>query len=126
MIPTRWRTAIADQLADARQRSVRAEQYFQSDDGSRALQEAYPAVVAAATVRVWLEHPPWRHPLAPQDLQARVREAFPSLFAALASLDLQQVLTSPWRPSDAEPYVTEARKYVAETEGQVEAWLAQA
>lgn len=126
MIPTRWRVAFTDQLADARQRLLRAEGHLRAEDGSRALQEAYPAVIGAATVQVWLAHPPWERALPPLEMQRQVRETLPNLFAALAELDLQRVLTGPWRPSDAAPYVSEATAFVNEVERAVEAWLSQA
>lgn len=125
-VPTRWRTAIEDQLRDAEERVGRAQRHLNDGDGSRAMQEAYPAVVAAATIRVWQESPPWHAPVAPDVMQRRVRGAFPSLFAALAEMDLQEVLTSPWQAKDSEPYVTEVKEYLDETRQQVSQWLEQA
>lgn len=124
-IPTRWKTALEDQIADARRRVEAAERQLKEGDGGRALQAAYPGVVAAATVRVWLADPPWQRGVAPNDLQRKVREAFPGRFGALAVLDLRDVLTSPWTTDAAEPYVAEARAFVQETETQLEAWLGQ-
>lgn len=124
-VPTRWRTAILDQLTNAAQRVESAMKHLDAGDGSRALQEAYPAVVAAATIRAWKSVPPWRQPLSTEAMHRRVQEQFPSLFAALVELDLQQVLTSPWRSTDARAYVFEARDFVAETQQQVQAWLGQ-
>lgn len=125
-IPTRWRTTFQEQLADARQRVETAEQRLKAGDGGRALQAAYPAVVAAATVRVWLTDPPWQRTLPANEMQRRVREAFPSRFSALAVLDLRDVLTSPWTADAAEPYVDEARAFVEQTQAELEACLAQA
>ena len=125
-VPTRWRTTSQDQLADARRRLEGAEQQIKAGDGGRALQAAYPAVVAAATVRVWFEFPPWQRPVPPGEMQRRVRDAFPGRFSALAVLDLRDVLTSPWTADAAQPYVTEALAFVAETEGLLEQWLARA
>jgi len=125
-VPTRWRTTVQEQLADAHRRLAAAEQQIKSGDGGRALQAAYPAVVAAATVRVWFEFPPWQRPVPPKEMQRRVREAFPGRFGALAVLDLRDVLTSPWTADAAEPYVTEAHAFVAETEALLEQWLARA
>src|SRR5688572_27803212 len=85
-IPTRWRTTFEEQLDDAARRLQAAAGYLEQSEGGRALQAAYPAVVAAATVRVWLEHPPWNRPLAATDMQRRARESFPKMFAAIASL----------------------------------------
>ncbi|MGD2136305.1 MAG: hypothetical protein PVF27_09095 [Gemmatimonadales bacterium] len=124
-VPTRWRTSVTEQLDLAKERTARAERHLVDGDGGRALQEAYPAAVAAATVQVWLETKPWGTPLGTDDLQRRVRSGLPSLFAALVEQDLQQVLTSTWRPDDAEPYVRETREFVAATEQRVESWLEQ-
>jgi hypothetical protein len=123
-VPTRWRTAFEDQLADARRRLQAAAVQIKAGDGGRALQAAYPAVVAAATVRVWFESPPWLRPISPTEMQRKVREAFPGRFGALAVLDLRDVLTSPWTAEAAQPYVEEARAFVGETEQLFETWLA--
>jgi len=125
-VPTRWRTTLEDQMADARRRVEAAERQLKEGDGGRALQAAYPAVVAAATVRVWLADPPWKRGVAADDMQRKVREAFPGRFGALAVLDLRDVLTSPWTSDAAEPYITEARAFVHETAAQLESWLEQA
>lgn len=125
IVPTRWRTTFEEQLANAEQRVGRAERYLQDSDGSRALREAYPAVVGAASVRVWTQVPPWRQPLGADEMQRRIREHFPNLFAAMAEMKVQQALTSPWRVEDAAPYVTEARSYVEETRKELDEWLAQ-
>jgi hypothetical protein len=124
-VPTRWRTALEDQMADARRRLEAAGRQLNDGDGGRALQAAYPAVVAAATVRVWLADPPWHSGLAPQEMQRRVRDAFPGRFAALAVLDLRDVLTSPWTAEAVAPYVADARAFVQETAAQLESWLGQ-
>jgi hypothetical protein len=124
-VPTRWRTSVTDQVDLAKDRIARAERHLVDGDGGRALQEAYPATVASTTVRVWLEAQPWVTPLAPDELQRRVRTSLPGLFAALVEQDLQQVLTSSWRQQDAEPYVSETREHIAETERLVESWLEQ-
>jgi hypothetical protein len=123
-VPTRWKTALEEQAADARRRVDDAERQIKDGNGGRALQAAYPAVVAAATVRVWLAEPPWRQSLGPAEMQRRVREAFPGRFSALAVLDLKDVLTSPWTADAAAPYVREARAFVQETSERLEAWLA--
>ena len=126
MIPTRWKTTFREQLDDARRRIEAAERQLAAGDGGRALQAAYPAVVTAATVRVWLDAPPWERPLPPQQMQDKVRQAFPSRFAALVVLDLKDVLTSPWTADAAGPYVVEARAFVEETQERVTTWLGQA
>ncbi len=123
-VPTRWKTTLHEQLFDARRRMDDAERQLKGGDGGRALQAAYPAVVAAATVRDWLAEPPWHRALAPAEMQKKVREAFPAQFAALAVLDLRDVLTSPWTTDAVEPYVMEARAFVQDTATQLESWLA--
>jgi hypothetical protein len=114
---------MRDQLGSAVDRIERAAGHLGADDGSRALQEAYPAVVGAATIRVWLDAPPWEQAIQPGEMHRRIREEFPDLFAALSELDVQQALTSPWRATDAEPYVREARVFVSETQRRAQAWL---
>lgn len=123
-IPTRWRTTFEEQLSDASRRLDLAEQQLKAGDGGRALQHAYPAVVSAATVRVWLDHPPWQQVFPPDEMQRRVKGQFPNLFAALAVLDLKDVLTSPWTGPAAEPYVSEARQFVGATRERVQASVA--
>jgi hypothetical protein len=123
MIPTRWRTLFEEQLADAGRRLDQAELLLRAGDGGRALQGAYQAVVAAAGVRVWMTDHPWKRPLPPQELQRRAQLEFPNLFAALAALDVQQILTSPWTTGSAAPYVAEARAFVLETTERFHQWL---
>jgi hypothetical protein len=124
-IPTRWRTTFEEQLADAVRRIDTATAQLERGEGQRALQDAYPAVVAAATVRVWLEHPPWVRPLPASELQRKAKDAFPSLFSAMASLDMRDVLNSPWPADAVRPYLNEARTFVQGTREQLEACLAQ-
>ena len=124
-VPTRWRTTFEEQLADAARRIDQAEQQLAQGDGGRALQHAYPAVVSAATVRVWLGDPPWVSVLSPAEMQRRVKGQFPNLFAALAVLDLKDVLTSPWTEAAAKPYITEARQFLGAIREQLAASLDQ-
>jgi hypothetical protein len=123
MIPTRWRARLGDQLADAQERVGHAEEHLGREEGNRALQAAYQAVVAAATLDVWIGAEVWAAPLAPESMPARVQEAFPNLFAALAALDLPQALTSAWTTAAAQPYVVEARAYVDAAARKLEACL---
>jgi hypothetical protein len=123
VIPTRWRTLFEEQLADANRRLGHAAQQLQTGEGGRALQGAYQAVVAAASVRVWIADYPWERTVPPQEMQRRAQAEFPNRFAALATLDLSQVLTSPWTASSAEPYVAEARAFVTETTERLRRWL---
>jgi hypothetical protein len=123
VIPTRWRTLFEEQLADAGQRLDQADVLLAGGEGGRALQGAYQATVAAASVRVWLTDPPWKTTVAADEMQRRVQAQFPNLFAALASLDLKDVLTSPWAPDAAAPYVKEARLFVTATADHLRKWL---
>lgn len=121
--PTRWRHLINDQLANAAQRVDRAERYIVDGDGSRAMQEVYPVIVTLATIRVWMEAPPWEEMLPADELRRRVQDHFPNLFAALSELDVQQVLTRPWAAVDADPYVREARSFLDEVSTRAREWL---
>lgn len=123
MIPTRWRVRLEDQLRDARDRLARAIAHLGDDDGSRSLQAAYQAAVSAATLRVWLRARVWEAPFEAAELPARVQEHLPNLFAALAALDLQHALTSPWTVDAARPYVLEAESLVADTGTELEECL---
>lgn len=120
-IPTRWRTTFEEQLDDAARRLQLAVGFLEQSEGGRALQAVYPAVVATATVRVWLEHPPWTRPLVAAELQKRTRESFPKLFAAMASMDLKDVLNSPWQPNAVRPYLDEAQTFLQETRKRFDA-----
>ena len=124
-VPTRWRTMFEDQVADAEQRVSQAKQHLATDEGGRALQSAYQAVVAAATVRVWLDDHPWERVLPQEVFQQRTTDAFPNQFAALATLDLKDVLTSAWTAAAARPYVTEAEAFVEHTARLLKEWLDQ-
>ena len=123
-VPTRWRTTFEEQVADAQRRVDSAEAQLAQSEGQRALQDLYPAIVAAATVRVWLEHPPWVRQLSTQDLLKKTREAFPGLFSAMASMDMKDVLNSPWPADAVRPYLAEARTFVLKTREHLEACLA--
>jgi hypothetical protein len=123
VIPTRWRTLFEEQIADAGQRLDQADLQLAGGEGGRALQGAYQATVAAASVRVWLTEPPWKSAVPADEMQRRVQAQFPNLFAALASLDLKDVLTSPWASDAAAPYVKEARVFVSATADHLRKWL---
>jgi len=124
-VPTRWRSVFDDQIDTASQRSAQADQHLAEGDGTRAMQQAYPAVISAATVQVWMAAPPWQVPLGADELQRRVRERLPSLFAALTELDVQHALTSPWQGADAEPYVREAASFVSQTAEHYRQWVSE-
>lgn len=123
MIPTRWRTLFEEQLTDAAQRLDQAERQLAEGEGGRALQGAYQATVAAGSIRVWLVNHPWRGALPADEMQRRVQAEFPNLFAALAALDLKDVLTSPWAADAAAPYVKEARRFLDDTQERLRQWL---
>lgn len=125
-VPTRWKTLFEDQVGDAAERVAQAKSQLAGGEGGRALQAAYQAVVGAATVRVWLEDHPWERPLPQDEFQRRTTEAFPNQFAALATLDLKDVLTSSWTAEAARPYIEEADAFVQDTRDRLETWLAQA
>lgn len=125
-VPTRWKTLFEDQVNDAGDRVAQAKSQLADSEGGRALQAAYQAVVGAATVRVWLKDHPWERPLPQDEFQRRTTEAFPNQFAALATLDLKDVLTSSWTAQAARPYIEEAETFVKETRDRLETWLAQA
>jgi hypothetical protein len=121
--PTRWRHLVKDQLTNATQRVERAERYVVDEDGSRAMQEVYPVIVTLATIRVWMDAPPWEEMLPPDEMRRRVQGQFPNLFAALSELDVQQVLTRPWAAVDAQPYVLEARSLLDDVSARARAWM---
>ncbi len=123
MIPTRWGMRMADQLSQATSRITSAEAQLARADGAGALQSAYQAVVEAATLRVWHATPTWGTTLSPDEMRQRVRDAFPSLFAALGELDIASALTSPWTVDAASPYVVEARAYIADVAAELRPWL---
>ena len=122
-VPTRWRHLVRDQLEASVERVARAERHLAVEDGTRALQEAYPAVVTLATIRVWLDEPPWQTPIPADTMPRRVQSRLPALFAALTELDVQHALTRPWRSTDARPYVEEAHTFLGDTRALVDRWL---
>jgi hypothetical protein len=122
-VPTRWRTTVRDQLQNATERAAGARRHLLDGDGSAAIQEAYPAAVTGATIRVWLQLPPWQQALNADTMHRRVHKELPELFAALVQADVQRVLTTPWHADDAQAYVEEVEQFVAQTGQQVSQWL---
>ena len=53
-VPTRWLAQMDGQLADAERRIEAAAKQLTAGAGGPAIEEAYPGVMAAAMVRVWL------------------------------------------------------------------------
>ncbi len=122
-IPTRWRTALQDQLQSALERMERARRHLAAGHGDAAMQEAYPAAVAGATMRVWQDVRPWEQSLSGDEMHRRVCQQLPSLFAALTAGDVQRALTSPWHVEKARTYVDEAQAFVDDTRQRVAHWL---
>jgi hypothetical protein len=122
-IPTRWRTALQDQLQSALERSTAARRHLDGEDGSAAMQEAYPAAVAGATVRAWQDARPWEQSLSADEMHRKIYQHLPTLFAALIKGDVQRALTSPWRVEDAQSYVEEVEAFVGDTKRLIGQWL---
>ena len=124
MIPTRWRSLFDDQLADAARRVDGAQKYRAAEEGSRAIQAAYQAVVAAASIRVWMIDHPWVTTLPASEMQRRAAAEFPAHYAALATMNLSAMLTGFWSADSARSYVEEADTFVRETQERFDAWIA--
>ena len=124
MIPTRWKTLFDDQLTDATRRMDEARQHAGTDDGSRAMQGAYQAVVTAAGVRVWMVDHPWETTVPAAEMQRKAAAEFPSRFAALVVMDVASLLTGFWSAEAARPYLDEAETFVRETRERFDAWVA--
>jgi hypothetical protein len=101
------------QLADAERRLAAADRHLGSGSGSRALEEAYPGVMGAAMVKVWLGDAPWVNQRSLQDYQRMIRSELPIGFAMLFEMKLDQRSFAGWRPEDAKPLLEEARAFVA-------------
>jgi hypothetical protein len=123
-IPTRWVTQIRGQLADAERRMGLAERRLQDGDGGRALQEAYPGVMAAGLARVWLADESWLHGRSLQEYGQMVREALPSGFATLAEVQAGARGFEGWRAEDARPLLEEARTFVGAVRAEFDRRLA--
>lgn len=112
-IPTRWLSQMENQLADAERRLASSDRHLGAGSGSRALEEAYPGVMGAAMVKVWLVDEPWRRQRSLQEYQELVRAELPSGFATLFEMKLDHRGFTGWRPEDARPLIEEARGFVA-------------
>ena len=123
-IPTRWVTQIRGQLTDAERRLGLADRRLQEGEGGRALQEAYPGVMAAALARVWLDDESWLHARSVQDFTQLVRQTLPSGFVTLAGMGADPRSFAGWRVEDARPLVEEARAFVAGVRAELERRLA--
>ncbi len=112
-IPTRWIAQMESQLADAERRLEAADRHLGAGSGSRALEEAYPGVMGAAMVKVWLGDEPWRRQRSLEEYQRMVRGELPSGFATLFEMKLDHRSFTGWRPEDARPLIDEARGFVS-------------
>lgn len=112
-IPTRWLATMEGQLADAQRRLASADRQLEAGQGGRAIEEAYPGVMAAAIVKVWLVDEPWHHQRSEQEVSRMMRSELPSGFATLSEMRHDQRGFSGWRAEDARPLIEEARAFVA-------------
>ena len=120
-IPTRWLSQMDTQLADAERRLAAAEQLLAAGAGARAIEEAYPGVMAAEIVRVWLRDEPWHTQRTHQDLGRMMRDELPSGFLALFEMKGDRRSFAGWRPEDARPLIEQARAFTAGARSEVEA-----
>ncbi len=123
-VPTRWLTQIRGQLADADRRLTLAGRRLDEGAGDRALQEAYPGVMAAALARVWLADEAWLRRRTLEEYAQLVREALPSGFVTLAEMRADARAFAGWRAEDARPLLEEARQYVAAVRAELDRRLA--
>jgi hypothetical protein len=112
-IPTRWLAQMEGQLADAERRMGNSRRHLDGGAGGRAIEEAYPGVMAVAMVKVWLADEPWRTQRSLSDLTGMVRTELPSGFATLFEMKHDQRSFAGWRPEDARPLIDEAQAFVA-------------
>ena len=121
-IPTRWLTQMETQLADAERRLAGAGQHLAAGSGARAIEEAYPGVMAAAIVRVWLRDEPWHTQRSHQELMRMVRDELPNGFLTLFEMQGDRRNFAGWRAEDARPLIEEARTFTAEARAAVDSW----
>jgi hypothetical protein len=120
-VPTRWLSQMDNQLADAERRLAGAERQLGAGAGGSAIEEAYPGVMAAAMVRVWLRDEAWRTQRSLQDLTRMMRSELPSGFATLFEMQGDRRSFAGWRAEDARPLIDEARAFTASVRAEVEA-----
>ncbi|HVO35891.1 MAG TPA: hypothetical protein VMT21_10020 [Gemmatimonadales bacterium] len=120
-VPTRWLAQMDGQLADAERRLAAAEKHLAAGAGGSAIEEAYPGVMAAAMVRVWLRDEAWRTQRSLQDLSRMMRDELPSGFATLFDMKGDRRSFAGWRAEDARPLIKEARAFTASVRAEVEA-----
>ena len=120
-IPTRWLAQMDGQLADAERRIEAAAKQLTAGAGGPAIEEAYPGVMAAAMVRVWLRDEAWRTQRSLQDLSRLMRNELPTGFATLFEMKGDRRSFAGWRAEDARPLIEEARTFTASVRAEVEA-----
>jgi hypothetical protein len=123
-IPTRWVTQIRGQLDDAGRRMALADRRAAEGDGGRALQEAYPGVMAAALAKVWLADESWQRARTVQEYGLMVRAELPSGFVTLAEMKADARRFVGWRVEDARPLLDEARRFVGAVRAELDRRLA--
>jgi len=111
-IPTRWVTQLRGQLDDADRRMTLADRRAAEGDGGRALQEAYPGVMAAALAQVWLADESWQRTRTVQEYGGMVRAELPSGFMTLAEMQADSRSFVGWRVEDARALLDEARRFI--------------
>jgi hypothetical protein len=123
-IPTRWVTQLRGQLSEADRRLTLAERRLADGQGGRALQEAYPGVMAAALVRVWLADEAWHRTRSLQEYTQLLGAELPSGFATLAEMKADAHSFAGWRAEDSRPLVQEARAFLASVRDELDRRLA--
>jgi hypothetical protein len=123
-VPTRWVAQIRGQLADAERRLILAARRLEEGAGDRALQEAYPGVMAAALAKVWLVDEAWHRRRSLDEYTQLVRQALPSGFLTVAELRADARAFAGWRAEDARPLLEEAQGFVAAVRSELDARLA--
>lgn len=111
-IPTRWVTQIRGQLDDADRRMALADRRIAEGEGGRALQEAYPGVMAAALAKVWIADEAWHRSRTVQEYAQMVRAELPSGFVTLSEMKTDARGFVGWRVEDARPLLEEARTFI--------------
>jgi hypothetical protein len=124
-IPTRWLTQVETQLADAERRMAAAAQHLAAGSGARAIEEAYPGVMAAAIVRVWLRDEPWHTQRSHQELMRMMRDELPDGFLTLFEMQGDRRNFAGWRAEDARPLIEEARAFTSRTRAAADSWQKQ-
>lgn len=120
-VPTRWLSQMDGQLADAERRLAASEQHLAAGSGARAIEEAYPGVMAVAMVRVWLREESWHTQRSLEELSRMMRSELPSGFGTLFEMKSDRRSFAGWRAEDARPLIAEARAFTTSVRAEVEA-----